>query len=493
MFGIRVKRIGRLPNIGSRQLVGIDLSGNNLKLAQLNVSLNKTEIVNILNRSIIGLSDDDIVKMVREIFSGLNIKNPVVLDIIPSYAVITKNIEIPSTDRREIGEIIRLQAGRHTPYSREEIVVDYIEIGTYKNNYTKILLIILARNVAKRQYEILAKAGLKLEKVLLGAEGLACSAARIFKSENENFPVNIVHIDEGFTDFSVVFKNQLLFIRSIPIGAQHLLSEGEKYELKFIEELRRSLEVYQNEDIEKNPNLLILTGAIEELKSLEGALSNLMHLPIRSIPYLKNFSISEAAAKAASAARQLSFLNIVAPLFSWEKAKVDLMPEEIKLGKMLEERSRELIKTGIFVLTIFVLIFSVLLNKIYFKGVYLKKLDAKYQPLSQEAGKLEKDFTKISLIKDYLSRRGYSLEVLTELYNIITGDLRLSDVKFDDQDKFSIRGTADSMSTVFSFVEKMEKSKYFQEVRTRYTTKRKEGTRDVTDFEIVSVLKRSGG
>lgn len=493
MFGIKVKKIGRLPNIGNRQLVGIDLSGNNLKLVQLSVSLNKAEVVNILNRSIIGLSDDDIAKMLREIFGGLKIKTPAVIDIIPSYSLITKNIEIPSTDRREISEIINLQAGRHTPYSREEIVVDYIEIGTYKNNYTKILLIILARSVVKRQYEILAKAGLRLEKVLLGAEGLACSAAKIFKSENENFPVNLVHIDEGSTDFAVVFKNRLLFIRSIPIGAQHLSGEREKYELKFVEELRRSLEVYQNEDIEKNPNLLILTGAVEDLKSLEAVLGNLMHLPIRSVDYIKNLSIGESAVKAASAARQLSFLNIIASLLSWEKAKVDLMPEEIKLGKTLEEKGRELIKTGIFVLTIFVLLFSILLNKIYFKGVYLKKLDAKYQPLSQEAGKLEGDFTKISLIKNYLSGRGYSLEVLTELYNIASAGLRLSDIKFDEQERFSIRGTADSMSTVFSFVENMEKSKYFKEVRTRYTTKRKEGSRDVTDFEIVSTLNRSGG
>ena len=63
-------------------------------------------------------------------------------------------------------EIIDLQAGRHTPYSREEIIIDYINIGTFRENYTKILLIIVTLSVVRRQLEILAKAGLSTEEVL---------------------------------------------------------------------------------------------------------------------------------------------------------------------------------------------------------------------------------------------------------------------------------------------------------------------------------------
>jgi Tfp pilus assembly protein PilN len=71
-------------------------------------------------------------------------------------------------------------------------------------------------------------------------------------------------------------------------------------------------------------------------------------------------------------------------------------------------------------------------------------------------------------------------------------DLKLTDVKFDEQGRFSVRGTADTMSTVFSFVEYMEKSKYFKDVKTKYTTKRKEETKDVADFEINSLLEKEG-
>jgi Tfp pilus assembly PilM family ATPase len=488
MFKLDFKKFARLPNIGNRELIGIDFSGFNLKLVYLDVSLNKIEVVNVFHQNIVGLSDQDLSRAIRSVFGGLKAKNPQIINIVPSHLVITKNIEIPSTDPREIKEIIGLQAGRHTPYSREEIIVDYIEIGTYKNSYTKILLVIVTRNIVKRQYDLMEKAGLRLDRVLLAAEGLACSASKILKLENENSPSSIVHIDDGYTDFIITLRNKPMFIRSIPIGTQHLLGDRQTYEIKFVEEIRRSLEAYQNEDIEKIPSVLILTGAIDVVGSLEANLNDVLHLPIKSTPYFKNLILSAEALKNSSTAKGMSFLSIISSLTAFEKVKVDLVPEEIKLRKELEERGRDLIKTGIFLLAIFILLFSILMSKIYFKNAYLSKLIAKYQGIAQDAQKLQVNFEKIGLVKNYLASRGYSLEVLTELYTILTPDLQISDIRYDDQGKFTIRGTAEAMSTVFSFVENMEKSKYFKDVKTKYTTKRKEESKDLTDFEIACVL-----
>lgn len=490
MFGIDIKKLNPVSGMVNGELVGIDFSGDTLKLAHLRVSPNKKEIVNLLNRNISGLPEDDISKIIGTTFLELKTKNPKIINTIPSHLVITKNIEIPSVDPREIKEIISLQAGRHTPYSREEIIVDYIDIDTYKHSYTKILLVIVARNVVKRQFAVLDKAGLKLERVFFAPEGLAWSTAKILKIETEDSPVSVIHIDEGFTDFTIVFKNKTVFIRSIPIGVIHLMGEKEKYEMRFLEEVKRSLEAYQSEDIEKSPNMLVLTGAVEELKDLEIILNNTLHLPVKGISYFKNLMVSDQALKVASLARRLSFLNVIAPLLSWEEMKVDLVPEEIKLKRSIEDRGRDLIKTGIFILSIFVLIFSILISKIYFKSVYLKNLNTKYETLNQQARVLERDFSRISLIRNYLSNRGFSLETLSELYNLVPLDLEVSDIRFDEQSKFTIRGTAESMSSVFSFVDSMEKSKYFKDVKPKYTMKRKDGLKDVTDFEITSLLSK---
>lgn len=488
MFRVNIKRLNPFLGRSERDFIGIDFNGNNLRLVHTKVIANKMEIVNLLSRNIGGLSDEDISKTIRSAFSELNIKTPEIVNIIPSHLIITKNIEIPSIDPREIKEIINLQAGRHTPYSREEIIVDYIDIGIYKHNYTKILLVILARNVAKRQLEILDRAGLKIERVSLAAEGVACFISPMLELETQAFPANIIHIDESFTDFIMVFRKKAIFIRSIPIGAQHLMEEKERYQMKFADEIRKSLEAYYIEEVERTPNVVILTGAIQELTGLENILNDALRLPLKVMPYFKNLSMREGAGKAASLTKRLSFLNVIASLITQQELKVNLIPEEVKLRKSFEERGKDLIKTGIFVLTIFVLVFSVLISKIHFKSAYLKKLNEKYLSLNKQVEEFESDFSRLGIIKNYLLKRGFPLEVLTELYNILPLEIELNDIKFDEQGRFSIKGTSESMSLVFSFVDGMGKSKYFKNVKTKYTTKRKVGLKDFTDFEITCQL-----
>jgi Tfp pilus assembly PilM family ATPase len=490
MFGVKIERLNIFSGKSYQELVGIDLSSNHLKLSHIRYSPYRVEVVNLVSRAINGLSDADISKSLNAAFHTLHIKRPAIIVTLPSSLIITKNIEIPSSNPKEIREIINLQAGRHTQYSREEIIVDYIDLGAYKHSYTKILLVIVARNTIKRNAEILEKAGLRLERIFFAADGIARSAAKIFKVDTESSPATIIHVDEGSSDFLIVLKNRILFVRSIPIGTQHLTFEKEKYLTRFVEEVKKSLEAYQSEDIDKSPTTLVLTGATEELKDLETMLNDMLHFPIRSVVYTRNLAISSEAAQCISNEKRISFLNVIAPLLVLDEIKVDLIPDEIKVRKSFEEKGRELIKTSILVLAIFVLIFSILISKIYFKSLYLKNLKSRYASLEGDAKKLEKDFTRVSLARSYLANRGTSLEALAEVYSIAPLDIELNNIRLDDKGRFTVRGTAESMSTVFSFVESMEKSKSFKDVKTKYTSKRKENLKDVTDFEITSFVNK---
>ncbi len=469
-------------------LIGLDLSGGSLKIVSMNISSGKTELSNLFTAGIADLDDSQISKIIRESYSKLKLRDPYVISTIPSHAIITKNIEIPSTNPKEIQEIINLQASRYTPYSREEIMVDYIEIATFKNNYTKILLIIVGRNVIKRQFEILGKAGIRLEKVVLIPEGLAWSLPKMLRLDTITLPVNVIHIDETSSDFIIVYRNRPIFIRSISIGSRQLIQEKNAYEPKFIEEIKKSYEVYQNEDIEKLPRSLVVTGAVDELEGLEAALNSTLHIQSKVVSCMKQISLTKEAAEKISKVKQISFFSVVSSLLARDEVKVDLIPEEVKLRREIEERGKDLIKTGVFLLAIFVLVFSIMISKIYFKNTYLQILNGKYEKLYTEAQRLEKQFERVTMIRDYLSKRGRSIEVLGELHDAVPMELELNDIRFEQGAKFVVKGTARSMSVVFAFVDSMEKSEYFGDVKTRYTTKRREGKRDVTDFEINCIL-----
>ncbi|MFH1593561.1 MAG: pilus assembly protein PilM [Candidatus Omnitrophota bacterium] len=469
--------------LGARELIGIDLNGDNLKIVHLIKSPGKKEVANLSSKDISGLSDEDIARAIRTSLGELKAKNPAIITVVSSDSIITKNIEIPSTEAKEIREIINLQASRHTPYSRDEIIVDYISIGSFKHSYTKVLLIIVTRNIVKRQFEILHKAGFRLGRVLLAAEGLSWSIGKLSKLKTDSAPISVAHIDGHYTDFTVVFQNKTIFVRNIPIGIHEIVKE-ERYRERFIEELKGSLEAYHSENVEKAPSALILTGAVDEVGGLVEPISKAVNMSTQVVNYVKNLQFSDKAFKIASKTRDLSYLNVIAPLLAFEESKVDLIPDEIKMRRALEERGRDLVKVGVLILMVFASVFSMLISDIFLKDALLKTIRKKYESIGLEARELEKNFTKIALIKKYLCNRGRSLEVLAELFNVIPMDLELNNIRFDSDGNVSLKGTAGSMSTVFSFVNDMERSEVFKEVETKHTTKRKDGKRDVTDFEL---------
>jgi Tfp pilus assembly PilM family ATPase len=487
---LKLLKFKSLFDIGRRDILAIEFSANNVKIVHIKIFPNKRELARIFCRDISGLSDLEVSRSIRSCVNELQVKNPEVINVIPSNMVIPKNIEIPSTNQREIKEIINLQAGHHTPYSREEVTVDYIEIGVYKNSYTKILLIILARNVMKKHFDILEKAGLRLTKALFAAEGISHFVFKSTRLEDTEAPFCVVQVDATFSDFTVVIKGKAIYVRSIPLGIQHFSDDKEITSIRFVEEMRRSLESYQLENIERPPVLCVLTGAVEELRSLEQDLNNALHIPAKLSAYFSNINIPENVMKEISLLRRVSFLDLISTVSSLDDMKVDLMPEEIKIRRSIEERGKELIKTGIYVMALLVLIIIILVSKIYLKSAHLKNLDKTYSLLDRDAKILEKDFSEVGLIKDYLLNRGYSIDVLSELHAIAPLSVKLEDIRYDAQGKFSLKGTAETMADVFSFVDSMEKSKLFKDVKTKYTTMRKEGTKNVADFEISCSLER---
>jgi type IV pilus assembly protein PilM len=476
----------------SRSLLALDLSSGTLKLVCAKKAGNRKEVAFLASKPLSGLSDDDISKVLAGYLKEWKIKKTGLILSIPSNLVIPKNIEVPSVDPQEIREIVSLQAGRHTPYSKEEVIVDYIPIGTLRQNYSKVLLLIVASSVIKKQFALVEKAGLTVQKVVFSQEAVAALANRLFKLTDAISPAAILHIDESATDFTVVFKNKVIFIRSISMGRQQLTADAEKSKAKFCEEIKKTLEAYQSENIEKNPSGLLLTGAVFGLDGLDDVLNQAVNIPVRTTDFYENISFDKKAKEGVLNTKGLSFLNVIAPVLACQELKANFIPEEIKLKKALQQRGRDLIKTGFLSLVLIVLVFLVFISKIYFKAQYLAILNDKFKTLSQDTGEVEKILQRNSQIRNFMAERGYSLKVLKELYDLIPLNVELNDIRFDREGKFVIRGTAESMGTVFSFLEAMGGSRYFKDPKPKNTSQRQEGKKDVTDFEINASLNKAG-
>ncbi|OIO37157.1 MAG: hypothetical protein AUJ72_05065 [Candidatus Omnitrophica bacterium CG1_02_46_14] len=471
-------------------LIGIDLNEEQLKIVHVRVSSLKREVMTLASREVRGMSDEDIVAFIKQTIVDLKIANPRAFLAVPLHTVITRTIEIPSRDPEEIREIVSLQASRHTPYSRSEITLDTLTLGIVRETYTKVLLVIVPKELIARQTKILEKANLKIERIFFPPEGICYACSKILGSESSDAAIAIVHMDTTFTSFIVIQKNKILFVRGISVGAEQLLEEKEATSDRFIEELQKTLESYVMDEAGPKPSELLLTGVVAEITDLDDLFSGTLHMPIRHQTYFNHFAISDKAREVASSSKRVSYFNLIAPLLLFDRMKIDLISEERKLQIGLEKRGREMMKTGILLMIFFVLSFIFVTGKIYFKSVYLTNLKARYKPVREDAKNLERLFLKTQTVKDTLAGRGRSLETLIELYDALPKDIRISDIKYEDGDKFSVKGTSKTMASVFAFVSSLDKSSHFKNVKTKYVTTRSENGADVADFEATMSIKK---
>jgi Tfp pilus assembly PilM family ATPase len=465
-----------------KDIVSIEITDTSLRIAHIKKRGKRQEIFNIFYKE----KEENLEEKIKNFFLKSKIKNPYIILVIPSHLVITKNIEVPSQDPTEIADIMNLQASRHTPYAREEIIIDYTIIGTHRISYTKILLVIVTREVVRRQLEILKKTGIDIDKVCFASEGVSKFLLNLLDLYKYDFPVGFLHIDDIFSYFNIAFRDKVIFVRSIPIGNQHLDSDYSHYAHQFAEEIKKSIEVYKNEDIEVMFQRIILLTDNNHHRELIKFLTQNIEIPTDGISLKEQISLRSDLKNKFS----LSYLDVLASAWENETMKIDLMPEEIKLKKAFEEKSRNLIWTGFFSLSIFILIFVFLTTKLTLRRIYLDKLEERSKYIHKEAKEVEEKFKRIQLIKRYLFLRGYPLEILDKIYENIPSTMRLSEIRFDKKNRFlSLKGTADSMTTIYSFVDSLSKEDYFKDVKTKYTTKRKEEDKEVADFELSVILK----
>lgn len=480
-----------MPKAASQDLVAFDFNEDRLKIAHVHATKLKREVVNLSSHEIRGLSDDEITSLIQKNLMGMGVKNPRVFLAAPLHLVITRSIEIPSRDPDEIKEIVNLQASRHTPFSRAEIIIDTLNLGVVRESYTKVLLVIAPKDVITRQTGIIEKARLKIDKIFFAPEGISFACSKILNSEHSDQQTAIVHMDDFFTSFIVSHKSKILFVRGISIGANHLLEEKEVYADRFVDELQKSLESYVSDEIGPMPSTLLLTGVVAEVTDLDDLFSQTLSIPAKHQTYFKHFPISAGARQVASTSNRISYFNLIAALLLHDKIKIDLVSDERKLKIQLEKRGREMIKTGILAMLILSFIFAVLVSKIYFKKAYLEKMQKRYAPFREDAKNLEQIFAKTQVVKNYLAKRGESVEVLSELYETLPNQVRISELKYDEAGKVIIKGTSSTMGSVFSFVSSLDKSAKFKSVKTKYVTSRAEKGADVADFEINAVLEGS--
>ncbi len=472
-----------------KKYIGISFSDHCLKIANLKITSTEKSVIGVVKKDVHGIAPEELSKITRTLLSELGVVKPSAICALSASLVTTKNIEVPSVDPAEIKSIIDLQAGRHTPYSREEILIGYITIGVFQRNYTKVLLVIVNREQILKQLGFMTQAGIRIEKVVFAPEAVAVFYSQALKINEENKPVGIIDISHDATDFIISCNKTIVTSRSIPVGMDQLIKEGAIAEEKLLAELMQSAEVYQGEDLGPLPAQYVLTCDDGKLQQLQPRLQEKLKANINIMPYLDHVSASQPVMlRLVSEYNDDSFLGVIAAGTMLDDLKFDLTPNEIRSQRAIEQKARQIIFLGIYGLIILVLVCAIFFSKIYFRSLYFEKLKADYSQKQKDVAILDHISQNTQIIKDFTVDRLVSLDIIKTLYELIPDEMYLQSINLEDNGAISIQGTSESMARVFDFNTALVGSPLFKNVKIKSTASKQERGKEMATFEITFLL-----
>jgi Tfp pilus assembly PilM family ATPase len=495
-LGSGVRSMNLLSSGPGTDILGVDLVGGHVKIVHAKEYRENVVFKHFLERKFSEENEQEISQYLIECRKKLRIsKTCELLCVVPSTLFISKNVDMPSRDDEEIKKIIDLQANRYTPYSRDELVIDYLCAETEKEHYTSVLLIIMNRKLMEQYCRIFEFAGFDVHQIVMAPEGMVSTYQKASGFAGMPDAVAGIHVAQEVSDLTIMDHGQVAFIRSIPVGADRLNQDRGEAQLEFLRELNKSMIAYQNQGLGGSLKCLVITGLTKNLGFLGEEMRKSIpilfasNIPIKMFNYEDQFNLSGNLTKELNEFKDTSFFEVMACISAHRTIHVDLTPKEVKLKKQFRDSSRNIITLGVTIMSAVLIISVFMVAKIYLKNTLLQKMNSIYEETFDEARVLEQMSTRSRFLRAFFQGRGRPVYMFERMSELISRDIYLKTYAFEDGKILKLSGTAVSMSKVFNFVTTLESSEYFTEVITTETKSRRAGGQDVADFSIECTLR----
>src|SRR2546428_12789508 len=360
-----------------RTITALEFSGEWLKLARVEVSAKgKRRLRRLVARPVV-LPEEIPKTFVDLVKEGVGVADSILISI-PRNLVTVRNLQLPTTDPRELNEMIGLQTAKQTPYAKEEIIADFQVVRRSPEGYTDVVLITTHRSVSNRCLKILDDFRLKAAGIRLSSHGVLSTwqLMRGATRDEERGPTAVLDIDSNFSDFLVTRSGAVTFTKALSIGSAKLLSEEETESEKLAEEIQRAVDIYESERVGQGITKLVVTGAEVDLARVIPSLTTKLRLPVQRVSLVEQLPGAREAMDLPEAQRgSVSFAGVLGLAWNAESAGIDLTPQEVRIREALEHKGRAIMVMGILGVSILTALTALVSQHVYFKKQYLEQLD----------------------------------------------------------------------------------------------------------------------
>ncbi len=476
--------------MADKSVTALEITSTHIKLVQSQNTARGWTVSKLFVRDISSNVPGDISKALKELLSISKIKETSVILVVPRQFFTLRILKLPSQDNKEIEKMVELQIPKQIPWPSEDMVSGYSILEKDALGFSKVLLVICQKEIIKRYLKILSLASIKTERITLSSEGI-CRWYQDFSKRSvikDNLPVVLLDIDTENTDVCFYQKENLLFTRSVSFRAADLA--GGKLDA-LVEELHKTVSSLERDQTASSIGKIVIVTAAEGANLLTDRLKTEFSSEVSLVNPAKEILLSkDLIVPLAVTEGKCSAASILGVASGWLKKEFNLLPEEVKKEEQQKSKIRDFAILALVLVLLLIFSAASLAAKIYKKEQYLKEIELILKKESPKAKQIENSIKKLNLVKERLSSRGSSIDVIYELYNLIPDGVSLSIFSFDDADIITLQGMSLNMSDVFNFQSILEKSPYFKNVEVKYASKRKLRQTELTDFRITCAVDK---
>ncbi len=415
----------------------------------------------------------------NNVFKQIGQRKGIEVSVVLSRNKITvRQLDLPSRDSAEIESMLGLHVIRQVPYPKEEIVWSHQNLGFDGLSNTHILLAVAHREMLRNIFNAFTALNILPESMLMSSQGVIHYLNETIKDKSLLRDAYLVlDIDYNFSDLILVNNQNLRSSVIISQGSEQLKLQQERE--KFCAELKQALVVFNNEIPNTKPARLFITGAPYELEALmEDRLKKDFNLKFQFVKCTEpdKFHVKNA--------QEVSLAPVLGFTYQRKKEDINFTLPEAQIKREIKLKVQQILTMGACLTYIFIVLGATVLVRINQLQSYRGRLLQRIGQLKKDTGKVYDIAQKINIVKQYY---GVKLSVATciyELTRICPDNITLTNFTWEWQKNFSIRGYAQQMPDISSFVNALNTSGVFKGAQARYMRRRKKQDKEIVDFEI---------
>ncbi len=385
-----------------------------------------------------------------------------VIGVLPRSSVSIRLLELPSTDRAEIADMVDIQAARQTPYSRDEILAGYRTLAhTRRGSYSRIMLAIVQRSTVRERFHELERGGLEVDCLAIAPEGLLGWAR--MRDPDAGSAMAILDVDAAASDLMVVRDGDVLFSKQIMMGADLIRCDVDGHGAAFSAEVERALTAGMESAAGLEIHRLLVTGAVDAIAGLTDTMARELSLPVEAVPpALAGISDAKGGCSLAAEAG-LSLAPLIGMALAPDSLAVNLLPDVVRMRRQLADAGRMFTRLAALVMT------ALTAGSLWLSLAYLfraERAHAVREAVGETAPLARRIEREIEVIREVHQRsnvRFTPLNLLPEIHACVPAGVFFVHIEIDTARRMvRMAGTAPARPNVRTLIANLENSPLFR-------------------------------